>query len=311
MKLLITGGFGYLGSWLTDYFCDKRYDVSVLSHSSSVSYDPRVQLFRANLEDAGELESVLKQKFDCCIHAGSINDSFVSDYARKALLVNALGTRNIIGALIKNGIQRFVYLSTFHVYGASEGVVSESSPLLPVNDYGITHLFGEYYVKQFHKTHGLPFTIIRPTNGYGAPKQIGSTKWYLLLNDLVRSAFEKGVIALSSNGRAYRDFIWLGDICRIVDALLVSYRAEGATYNVSTGCSHRLIDIAEIVKEVYSDRYKKEINISTNSMDQRDYSPITVSNDLLMETVKFQFQDRLKDEVCKIFDLLEKGVDRK
>ena len=74
--------------------------------------------------------------------------------------------------------------------------------LNPKNDYASTHLFAEYYVKQFGLTHGLQYTILRLTNSYGSPTFVDSNKWYLVLNDLTRSAYENGRIIIKSNGKA-------------------------------------------------------------------------------------------------------------
>lgn len=313
MKILITGGLGYLGSWLTDFFCRHNHEVHVLSSSDhkqlkAINY----HFIHADITAAKEMAAKLSMNFDCCIHAASLNDSFVKDYPQKALNVNAFGTRNVLEVLADKGIGRFVYLSTFHVYGKDNSNINENSPLNPANDYGSTHLFGEYYVKQFWNTHRVPYTILRPTNGYGAPRRPDSTKWYLAINDLARSAFEKGEIILNSNGLASRDFIWLGDVCNIINNILQTDKTCGEVFNVSSGKIYRIIDIANIVKNVYESRYGRAIDIHVRKDDKTVYAAdLHISNTKLRSYIDFEIHERIPEEVENIFTLLEESALKK
>lgn len=310
MKILITGGLGYLGSWLTDFFCRYGHEVHVLSSSDNKHLgDLSYRFINADITEAEELAEKLDISFDCCLHAASLNDTFVKDYSRRALNVNALGTRNILEVLAGKGLGRFVYFSTFHVYGRDRGDLDEESPLNPRNDYASTHLFGEYYVRQFWNTHRVPYTILRPTNGYGAPRQLDSTKWYLVINDLARSAFERGEIVLNSNGLASRDFIWLGDVCNIVNSILRTDKTSGEVFNLSSGKNYRMIDIADIVRNVYETRYGRAIGIHVRKDDRTVYSgDLHVSNAKLRSFVDFEIHERIPEEIENIFSLLEKAV---
>lgn len=307
MKILITGGFGNLGAWFAEYFYRKNYQITLLSNSDDRNL-PRLKynFIRADITKSEELDASVTECFDCCIHAASFNDYFVTGYAERALRVNALGTRNIIKALLDKKVKRFIYLSTFHVYGLSEGSVDENTPLNPKNDYATTHLFGEYYTKQFWQTHRFPYTILRLTNCYGAPLYPDSTKWYLVLNDMARSAIEKEEVVLNSNGQGCRDFIWIGDLCNIVDSLLNSDKAIGETFNLASGSTYKIIDIANIVKTAYEDRYGRKINIKINEADLTVYAkPLHVNNKKLKSVVNFEIHDKVYDEVNNIFDILE------
>lgn len=309
MRLLITGGLGNLGAWFTEYFYRKNYKVTVLSNSddrkmSGIKYN----FIKADITKSEELEASITECFDCCIHTASLNDYFITGYAEKALMVNALGTRNIIKTLLDKDIKRFVYFSTFHVYGIAEGIIDENTPLSPKNDYATTHLFGEYYAKQFWHTHRFPYTILRLTNCYGAPRYLNSTKWYLALNDIARSAIEKGEIVLNSNGRGCRDFIWIGDVCSIVDGILSADKVNGETFNVASGRTYKVIDIANIVKIAYEERYGRKINIKINEADHTVYTEsLHVSNKKLKSVVNFEIHDKVYDEVNNIFDIIEQS----
>ena len=172
-KILITGGLGSIGSWLSEYFSSK-YDVYVLSKNIQNKLSCKHTIIQADITNLDELKSKLNVTFDYCIHTASYNESFQENYAQKALKVNALGTRNLVETLKDTNIKNFIYLSTFHVYGASSGRISEENDLNPKNDYASSHLFAEFYLKQFFYTHNFQSVIFRLTNSYGAPKFIKS-----------------------------------------------------------------------------------------------------------------------------------------
>ena len=203
-------------------------------------------------------------------------------YFELANQVNVLGTRNLLEALKDKSVSHFLYFSTFQVYGKYSGTIDESTPAQPKNDYGATHLFAEYHIQQFHENIDLPFTIIRLSNGYGCPKDYKSSKWYLILNDLSRSAFEDQEIVLKSNGQAQRDFIWMGTVANVIRQLL-EIPATNEVYNLSGEQTFNMIEIAQMVQSAYQDKYEKEIRISINEGDKTEYS-----QDLMVSSQKLR-----------------------
>lgn len=303
-KVLITGGLGNLGSWFTIHFARQGFDVYVLTCKAKIQLEGiSYNIIEADITDLAALKSQITTPFDLCIHAASFNEHFLEDYAQKALLINTLGTRNLLEALCVHGVKKFIYMSTFHVYGANAGHITEETPLFPNNDYATTHLCAEYYVKQFAFTCKLDYTIFRLTNSYGCPRSLMSDKWYLVLNDLVKSAYEHQEIVLKSNGKAIRDFIWMGDVCTIVGKSIDLHKGE--TYNLSAEKSYKIIDLAKMVKNVYEKRYSRMITIEMNEQDKASYSPLCVSNAKLKNSLDIKLHDQFENEINNIFDLLE------
>jgi UDP-glucose 4-epimerase len=301
-RVLITGGFGNLGSWLSEYFYNKRYSVFILSRSiKGSSYN----IIKADITNIEKLRDELYMDFDYVIHTASYNEFFHENYAKKALLVNALGTRNLIEVLKDRGIKRFIYLSTFHVYGESSGVIREDTPLNPKNDYASTHLFAEYYLKQFYSNYNFPSVILRLTNSYGSPKSIDSSKWYLVLNDLAKSAFLDKKIILKSNGKAVRDFIYMGDVCKIIEK---SFKfTPNSILNLSSNMTYSMLYLAKKVQLVYKQRYNKELEILINREDSSIGRDLSVDNSKLKSLIDIEFSNRFEDEISNIFDLLEQS----
>jgi len=304
-NVLITGGLGNLGSWISRYLANKGYTVYILSRHATYQIDGiRYVLIEADITSLESLENALDFEVNYCIHAASFNEFFLDGYPKKALDVNVLGTRNLLEVLSKKNLKHFIYFSTFHVYGVSSGNITEKSSLKPKNDYASTHLFAEYYIQQFSFTHDINYSILRLTNSYGCPVNINSDKWYLVLNDLVKSAYENKEILLNSNGEASRDFIHMNDVASIVEKLL-QINPMNEIFNLSSMKSIKIIEIARMVQKVYKKRYNLDINIFINDKDKYHYDSLIVDNSKLQNKIPYDISDKFIDEINAIFTLLE------
>lgn len=303
-KILITGGLGNLGSWLTSHFSKLEWDVYVLTQKEKYQLkNARYTVIQADISDYVNLKSKLDMVFDYCIHLASLNEVATENYAKKALLINSLGSRNLVEVLKDKSIKKFIYLSTIHVYGAKEGTVTEVSALAPQNDYAMTHLFAEYYVKQLCDLYAINYTIFRLSNSYGCPKMLETNKWYLVLNNLVKSAYEQHKIVIKTNGKASRDFIWMGDVCNVLSAF--EKMPSNTVYNLASGENVTILDLAKIVQKVYMERFHKPIEIVVNQQDETIYREIKIDNSQLIKDFAIDLNQKFEDEIEKIFDLLE------
>lgn len=306
-KVLITGGYGNLGSWIVAHLSSIGYEVYILTRKEKHKIkDIKYKVIECDITDLDKLREALDFDIDFCIHTASFNEYFLKNYSKKALEINALGTRNLLEVLTKKELENFIYFSTFHVYGVNSGIVTEDTALNPKNDYASTHLFAEYYVKQFGVTHNLRYMILRLTNSYGVPTFIETDKWYLVLNDLVKSAYENNKIILKSNGKAKRDFIWMGDVVKIVEKL-ITLNTTNEIYNLSSNKSYEVLKLANIVKNIYMNRYGKDIEIEVNKNDKSIYKNIEVRNNKLKKKIDFEIREKIAEEVEKIFTLMEKN----
>jgi UDP-glucose 4-epimerase len=307
MTILVTGGHGNLGSWITDHLAEQDYDVTILGRAPNQFVKTRsISFIECDLTQTSDVSRKLKgEAFDHVIHLSSANDGGSPGYAELALRVNALGTRNLLGALDTGPLKSFQYFSTFHVYGQQLGTITEDTPLKPRHDYASTHLFAEVYVRQFHATHGLPYVIWRLSNSYGAPKHLDSTKWNLVLNDLSRMALEKGEIRLNSNGLAQRDFIWMGDVCKAVAAFIEQDKAPCSVFNLGSGRTWRMLDVAHSVQRAYRRQFGREIPVEVNKADTSLHDQnLTFNCDKLQALFPFEAEDRFESEARGIFNLL-------
>ncbi|AWW00648.1 NAD-dependent epimerase/dehydratase family protein [Arcticibacterium luteifluviistationis] len=306
-KILITGGLGNLGSWLTEHFCNQGYDVTVLTKRlRKLEFDSPFKTLVCDISSQTDCSEKLTEKYHTVIHCASMNEHKDDSYPKDALLVNSLGTRNILEALNSNKPEHFIYFSTFHVYGKNTGEITEETDTVPMNDYGITHLFAEYYVKQYHAKFDIPYSIIRLSNSYGCPKDYDSSKWYLILNDLSKMAFKEKKIVLKGNGLASRDFIWMGDVCQIIEELSRN-TATNNTFNLSSEKSYSLLDIAEAVQTAFQNQFGERLEIKLNTNDPyKPGEPMYINSSKIKRQINYKAEAHFVEEAENIFKFLEK-----
>ncbi|WGW00521.1 NAD(P)-dependent oxidoreductase [Vibrio sp. YMD68] len=304
MNILVTGGLGNLGSWLVRDLLDK-HTVTVLARNERHVIDhPNYRFVQADITKLEQLNLTIDCYYDVCIHTASYNEHFQANYAKDALLINSLGTELLCQALAKHGVGQLVYFSTFHVYGKSSGIVEESTPVIPVNDYGLTHYFAEKYIEKHHRQSGLNYVILRLSNSYGCPTFIDSDKWYLALNDLCHQAFQQRQIQLKSNGLATRDFIWMGDVVDVVSRLIHLSQPINDTFNLSAGISYSLNQMVDRVQLAYQQEFGGEVTVMVNEQDTTKPAELLVSNKKLSAVITHHYRDYIAQEAQKIFQLL-------
>ena len=237
-----------------------------------------------------------------------MNEKLIKENIKETYLVNSYGTRNLFLDAIRNNVSKFIYFSTFHVYGKSCGVIDENSEVNPLSDYGLSHYFAERYIRQNLNNTDCKAIILRLTNGIGVP--INTDKWYLALNDFCKTIYETGQIIVESNGLAYRDFIDIEDVVDAVDNIIDDDRYNKfEVYNISSQKSYTIKEVAEIVKRIYEIRYKKNGNIKIKKASNEEIEKFKKTS-LLVKSEKLRRNGwsnkiSIEETINNIFDYLE------
>ncbi|MDR3174940.1 MAG: NAD(P)-dependent oxidoreductase [Desulfovibrio sp.] len=313
-RCLITGGTGYAGSWISRHLALRGHEAVAVSRSgwkTAPGFPCACVTADLEKESPQSLTRLFADKTDLVVHAAALTDATLPDYPRRSLLTNALGTRNILESLrlrYKDAPEEaplLIYCSTVHVYGRSEGKISERTPPAPGNDYALTHLFAEEYCRMFARLHGLRCIILRFCNGYGAPAFAGGANWSLLLNDLCKGAVS-GTLLLRSDPRTPRDFLWLGDFAAVIEALMPRKDLAGRVFNVSYGKSLSIGEVARRVVKIASGTSGRKIKIQSGHGGTRGRAKtLSVSNRALLSETGLLFTDHLDEEIEAILLQLE------
>jgi len=236
MKILVTGGAGFIGSQVADAFISEGYDVFImdnLSTGNEKNINPKAHFFNYNIGDPEVLKIFEKEKFDVVNHHAAQIDvrKSVNDPIFDAN-VNILGTINLFQGCIKTGVKKFMFASTGGaIYGEQEYFpADENHPTKPVSPYGITKLTVEKYLFFYKNEYGLNYTILRYANVYG-PKQnpLGEAGVVsIFVNKLLKN--ENPII--NGHGKQTRDYVFVEDV---VKANLLTVKDKISTiYNIGT-----------------------------------------------------------------------------
>ncbi len=262
-EILVTGGFGYLGGRIAEHFRKNGYPVAILSVLTRPEIMRWAEGFDVRIADVTKPETLrgTVRRDSAVIHLASVNQQICERDPLQSVLVNGMGTFNMLEEAGASNCSRFIYFSTFHVYGKiAAGEIDEEAIPSPVLHYGVSHLLGEMFAGQA-RMRGLPAVSLRPTNGYGAPAHPWADCWMLALNDFCRSAVKDGRIVLATTGEQRRDFVSINDIIQAVELMLNVSPPTDPVYNVGGDNVLSIRELAQRVVEVAGKDYGREIQL--------------------------------------------------
>lgn len=214
-RILITGGFGYIGGRVAQTLA-RLPDTHVVLGSrlphSRPTWLPAAETVTTPWRDLGQLRKACSG-IDTILHLAAMNENDAALDPVGALEMNAVATARLLEAAKAETVDRFVYLSTAHVYGTPlVGRIDETTCPRPTHPYATSHRAAEDVVLAAHEAGILIGLVLRLSNSFGAPVHSATNRWTLLVNDLCRQATTAGKLMLRSSGLQRRDFITLTDV---------------------------------------------------------------------------------------------------
>jgi UDP-glucose 4-epimerase len=249
MKILVTGGAGFIGSNLVDALIEKGHELVVVDNlymGQMENLNPDAKFY---LMDIGskELSKVFEvENIDVVYHQAAQMDVRKSvDDPMFDANVNVLGTLNLLQNSVKHNIKRFLFASTGGaVYGEQDYFpADEEHPTRPCSPYGITKLTVEKYLYYYNLTFGLNYTMLRYANVYG-PRQNPHGEAGVVAIFIQRMLSGDQPI-INGDGKQTRDFVYVGDVVRA--NLLALEKNLNDVFNVGTGIES---DVNEIFREI-------------------------------------------------------------
>lgn len=253
-SVLIIGAGGYIGAHLAWNLSCKGYQVTAFCHRQREGYPEwhaaMQQIIYGDITDPLQQQALVSSSYDYVLYLISLNHSESEQETQKVCHTNVLPLWTL-SKLLKNRVKKFIYFSTQQVYGKTVlPLIEESTPAAPVNTYGLTHLLCEDIIRYSDSPEGTRFINVRLSNGYGLPVFKDTNCWWLVINDLCRSAVEEHRIRLLSNGSPQRDFIHTDDITEAINILLQTASPD-TLYNLSSGITCTIGEIARTVQNLY------------------------------------------------------------
>ena len=308
-KVLVTGGSGYIGARLCLHLANEGYAVTPLCYSKIPSDENWIskmdRVILGDIRDEVFMQEVAEYQYDILVHLVSLDHHQSNGSPSFVSSVNITPVWSMLDIFSKKGLGKFIYFSTAQVYGIlNDEVVTESKKLNAQNAYGLTHQIGELICEHYDKTTAVDCCIVRLSNSYGAPLFEENNCWWLVVNDLCRMAYIQKEIILQSDGTPLRDFIHGWDVCYGVQNIIETTE-KNLTYNLSSGTTLSIMDIAKKIKAVFAIRYGIELPISaTDQKNKTELKRYQLDNSLI-RSIGFEFKLSLEDGINNLFDYLE------
>lgn len=309
-KVLVTGGSGYVGARLCLHLANQGYAVTALCHSNIPSDEDWIakmdRVLVGDIRDEQFMQELADYKYDVLVHLVSLDHNQSNGTPSFVSSVNITPVWSLLDIFSKKGLNKFIYFSTAQVYGRlHDELVTEEKKLSTQNAYGLTHQIGEVICEHYNTTSAVDCSVIRLSNSYGAPLFEENNCWWLVVNDLCRMAYTQKEIILQSDGTPLRDFIHGWDVCKGVQTIIET-NEKHTTYNLSSGSTLSIMDIANKIKIVFANRYRIELPIySANRISNDATLKYTIDNSLI-RSIGFELQWTLEDGINDLFDYLEK-----
>ncbi|GIP08712.1 MAG: dTDP-glucose 4,6-dehydratase [Paenibacillus macerans] len=257
MKLLVTGGAGFIGSNFVLYILKQHPDYQIvnvdaltyagnLENLKSVEGNPNHIFVKADITDAKTMDELIGQGVDVVVNFAAESHVDRSILEPDVFVkTNVLGTQVLLDAAKKHGVKKYVQVSTDEVYGTlgETGLFTEETPLTPNSPYSASKAGGDLLVRAYHETFGLPVNITRCSNNYG-PYQFPEK----LIPLMISKALADEALPVYGDGLNVRDWLYVEDHCSAIDLVIHNGR-NGEVYNIGGNNERTNLHIVRTILE--------------------------------------------------------------
>lgn len=264
MKVLITGGAGFIGSNLARAFLKKKNaevriidDLSVGRIENIKDILKKIKFVKADINDRQALSKIIKG-VDFVFHKAALNSVTRSlAFPLEVNAANTTGTLNVLLAAKEAKVKRLIYATSSSVYGNSKVFpVQEHFPSQPISNYGVTKMAGEHYCRVFDHLYGLETVRLRYFNVFG-PYQNPNSEYAAVIPKFVKAIMSDQPITIYGDGLQSRAFTYVDNIIEAnFKALAAPSSVAGNVFNITAGHSTSLLEIVAILEEIFGRKLK-------------------------------------------------------
>lgn len=239
---LVTGATGFVGPYLVRELVKKEANVIVLIKDyidNLESLEDYITIINGDITEQGSLKNAM-DGVNIVFHLAAIsNVNYAIAHPRETFEINATGTLNLLEEARQNKVEKFVYVSSSHVYGIPKYLpMDEKHPVDPHEPYAASKAAAEMLVNIYALNYGLKTTIIRPFNMYGAGQSEG-----FIIPSIIKQACEKEIVELG-NLTPTRDFLYITDA---INGILSIAESGDGTYNLGSGTETSIKEVVETI----------------------------------------------------------------
>lgn len=250
-KVVVTGGAGFIGGHIVEYWADQGADVHVIDNLRTGNIKnaqrfPQVNFHRGSITDK-KIVDLAMQGADYVHHLAamiSVPESIEKPY--ECVDINVMGLLNVLEAARRCGVKKVVHSSSAAVYGENpESPKRTDMRPMPKSPYGITKLDGEYYLQMYMENYGLETVSLRYFNVFG-PRQDPKSQYAAAIPIFVSKALKNEPIVIYGDGAQTRDFVFVKDVVN-ANVLAATTPGVSGVYNVACGGAISINDMAELI----------------------------------------------------------------
>lgn len=315
MRILVTGGAGFIGSNFILYMLNKYPDYEIVNmdlltyagniqNLASVENNPNYSFIQADITDRHVVEQIMSNGIDKVVNFAA--ESHVDRSIQNPdvfLKTNVLGTQVLLESAKKFGVSKFVQISTDEVYGTlgAEGLFTEDTPLAPNSPYSASKAGGDLIARAYYETYHFPVSITRCSNNYG-PYQYPEKLIPLVITKALRN--EK--IPVYGDGLNVRDWLYVEDHCSAIDLVLHKGK-DGEVYNIGGNNERTNLQIVKTILNEINKNHNELISFVTDRLghdrryaidaskirDQLGWIPKNNFETGIKQTVKWYLENRI------------------
>ena len=253
MRVLITGGAGFMGSNAIRYFLKKYSDIEIVNldkltyagnpdNLKDIESNSRYRFIKGDIIDRNLLDNIVKDVDVIINYAAETHvDRSILD-PKEFIVTDVLGTYSLLESAKKHNIKKYIQISTDEVFGSiQDGKFTEESPFKPNSPYAASKAGGDHLCRAYFKTYDMPIIVTHSCNFFG-PYQYPEKLIPLFITNLL----ENKKIPVYGDGLQAREWISTQDHCQAVDLILQKGKA-GEVYNISTGDEIKNIEITKLL----------------------------------------------------------------
>jgi len=301
MKAIVTGGAGFIGSWVSDLLITKGHEVAVIDNlttGNKENVNPKAKFYEIDILGKKISEIFQIEKPDYVFHlAAQINVRESIRNPSQDATQNIVGTLNVLGQCVKNNVKKVIFSSSSGAYGSEVKIpTSENQIPDPESPYGIAKLSIEKYLNFFKKVHGLDYVALRYGNVYG-PRQ-NSKGEAGVIAIFVNKSLNGEKLTIFGDGEQTRDYVYVKDVAK---ANLAAINLSGI-FNVGTNTETSVNQIVSKINEITNMQCDKEHTSGIKGEIRRsvlDYSKLEKNG----WSPKYSFGEGLKETIDYFKDL--------
>lgn len=304
MKILITGGCGFIGSHIVDAYIKCGHEVIVADKKKAdlLSFkNSSATYFQINLLKTKEVNNLIEKEKPDIINHHAANIS-VTNSIKKPLndADNIKSVINILEAAKNNAVKKIIFSSSAGaIYSESKTLpFTEKTTAFPITPYGVSKLAGEYYVKAYSKIYGINYTILRYSNVYG-PRQ--NSKYKTVISVFIKNIINKKNLTINNDGNQTRDFIFVSDV---VNANILAIKHDSNDcFNISSQTEVSINDLSKKIKKMLNSNNKIKLKNKKNPEQRRSY----ISNKKALKDLGWKPKTSLKQGLVESIKWYERN----